>query len=173
MLSLWRILLLSAAAFAAPPAGHNFPSCSARSEQPTSFTIAQLEYASSNAAGSGVAARRGGDGGGGGALGWLRRRATTAVPRLQFALTNNANNYTKHCDIASDKLATADSTVGGADGARGRFDPDAWLPCAGDDVDKPVDGVYKVLTHVQFHRDTQYLVVNQTWYCDDVSPQSP
>lgn len=166
---LWRILSATAASLPprprasniyAPPPGHDFPSCAARSEQPTSFRVRRLTYNSSNQVVSGV---RGGSRGKGGREG---RRATTASPRLQFDLTNNSNNYTVHCDMTSERFA------GGGGSGSGDDDPTSWVSCGGGGTMR-IPEVYNISTFVQFDRPSANLVVNQTWFCDDVNPEYP
>ncbi|KAI1252757.1 hypothetical protein MGN70_004962 [Eutypa lata] len=142
------------------PAGHAHPGCAARSEAPLTFSLGSLRFTVSG---------------------------PTETARLTFDLTNIATNYTSRCAMEGPELLAPplgpDPDPGDSDGL--------WLPCG--DVSESsgvaARGEYCNLeTLVLFKRyggggggdgdgddeeSHARLVVNQTWYCDDVSPEYP
>ncbi|KAI1871421.1 uncharacterized protein JN550_004415 [Neoarthrinium moseri] len=134
---LWHataVITVEADSSLAPP-GHDFPLCSARSEQPTSFRIGNLKYS--------------------------HEKASPAA-HLEFDLLNNSNNLTRHCSMADASFVAAG----------GQVKSEAWTACDNADVVK-IPEAYDVTTLVRFDRASVNLVVNQTWYCDDVNPEYP
>ncbi|KAI1478795.1 hypothetical protein F4774DRAFT_410499 [Daldinia eschscholtzii] len=88
------------------------------------------------------------------------------VGRLQLDVTNRATNVTTHCDIAGPQLTPGPFRPGNPD--------ELWTSCDGED--EPPEGeerYYTVDTDVLFDRKSTRLVINQTWYCDDVTPEYP
>ncbi|KAI1356459.1 hypothetical protein F5Y01DRAFT_78198 [Xylaria sp. FL0043] len=138
--SLEILLILGVqAASAIPPAGHDTPLCSARSEAPSMFSISNIAYS-------------------------MQNPPTTAHLRLD--VTNLATNYTTICNLEGPQLIPG-------------LDPDSvpvenlWTPCENRTVVPGEARYYTVDTDVLFERNSKLLIVNQTWYCDDVNPAYP
>ncbi|RYP02216.1 hypothetical protein DL764_005896 [Monosporascus ibericus] len=84
--------------------------------------------------------------------------------RLTFNITHSATRYTSQCDMEGPELAP------GAGGSG----QDIWVPCGDVSESTGISGEYCDLkTYVLFERDSERLVINQTWYCDDVTPEYP
>ncbi|KAF3066466.1 hypothetical protein GL218_09008 [Daldinia childiae] len=88
------------------------------------------------------------------------------VGRLQLDVTNRATNVTTHCDIAGPQLTPSQFESGNPD--------ELWTSCD-EDVEPPAgsERYYTVDTDVLFDRKSTRLVINQTWYCDDVTLEYP
>ncbi|KAL7629707.1 hypothetical protein AAE478_001230 [Parahypoxylon ruwenzoriense] len=88
------------------------------------------------------------------------------VGRLQLDVTNRATNVTTRCDIAGPQLTPGHY---GEDNTE-----DLWTSC--DNRPETPEGgerYYTIDTDVLFDRDSTQLVINQTWYCDEVNPEYP
>ncbi|KAI0134973.1 hypothetical protein F4814DRAFT_443800 [Daldinia grandis] len=88
------------------------------------------------------------------------------IGRLQLDVTNRATNATTHCDIAVLQLTPGQFGSGSSD--------ELWTSC--DEDDEPLAGskrYYTISTDVLFDRKSTRLAVNQTWYCDDATPEYP
>jgi len=136
-----RALLALAWAYVAraiPPAGHDTPLCSARSEAPSMFSVKNISY---------------------------NLRSPPSAAHLRLDVTNPATNYTTKCDLDGPQLAPGPAgkpSVG-----------DMWTACEDRTVAPGEERYYTVDTDVLFHRESKLLVINQTWYCDDVNPEYP
>ncbi|TGJ85275.1 hypothetical protein E0Z10_g3480 [Xylaria hypoxylon] len=133
-----RVLLWVQAVAAIPPAGHDTPLCSARSEGPSMFSIKNIAYS-------------------------LRNPPIDA--HLQLEVTNPATNYTTRCNLDGPQLTPGSTGKGSVD--------DMWTPCENRTVVPGEERYYTVDTDVLFDRNSKLLVINQTWYCDDVNPEYP
>ncbi|KAI0127994.1 hypothetical protein BJ170DRAFT_595836 [Xylariales sp. AK1849] len=120
----------------APP-GHDFPSCTARSEAPTSFKVQGFQY---------------------------HHGTSSPAAQLKFDLTNVANNHTSHCNMTSDQFAL--------NHGNSENPAIAWTACEDADMVK-ISELYDISTLVKFDSNSTNLIVNQTWYCDDVNPEYP
>ncbi|KAI1423927.1 hypothetical protein F5Y12DRAFT_496621 [Xylaria sp. FL1777] len=129
------LLLWARAARATPPAGHDTPLCSARSEAPSMFSVKSIGYSLQN---------------------------PPTVAHLQLDVTNPATNYTTVCRLDGPQLTPGAVSV-----------DDMWTPCENRTVAPGEERYYTVDTDVLFERNSKLLVINQTWYCDDVNPEYP
>ncbi|KAI8959228.1 hypothetical protein F5Y11DRAFT_362069 [Daldinia sp. FL1419] len=86
------------------------------------------------------------------------------VGRLQLDVTNRATNVTTHCDIAGPQLTPGSFRPG---------DPDEFWTSCDEEPPEGSERFYTVNTDVLFDREASRLVINQTWYCDDVTPEYP
>ncbi|RYO95272.1 hypothetical protein DL762_000155 [Monosporascus cannonballus] len=84
--------------------------------------------------------------------------------RLTFNITHSATRYTSQCEMEGPELAP----LAGGSGQ------EIWIPCGDVSESTGLSGEYCDLkTYVLFERDTARLAINQTWYCDDVTPEYP
>ncbi|KAI0459457.1 hypothetical protein F5B21DRAFT_303025 [Xylaria acuta] len=121
-----------------PPAGHDTPLCSARSEAPSTFSIKNIRYSLQD---------------------------PPVLAHFQLDVTNPATNYTTKCNLDGPQLAPGPL---GKDSVE-----DMWTPCENRAVAPGEERYYTVDTDVLFERQSKLLVINQTWYCDDVNPEYP
>ncbi|KAI8635261.1 hypothetical protein F5Y19DRAFT_469131 [Xylariaceae sp. FL1651] len=137
-----RALLCAQAAVAVkimiPPAGHDTPLCSARSEAPSMFSVRNIKY---------------------------QLRNPPTIAHFELDVTNPATNYTSTCNLSGPQLAPGPIGKGSV--------TDMWTPCENRTVLPGEDKYYTVDTDVLFDRQSKLLVINQTWYCDDVNPEYP
>jgi hypothetical protein len=92
-------------------------------------------------------------------------RNPPTIAHFQLEATNPATNYTSRCNLDGPQLTPGPSRVVSVD--------DMWTPCEDRTVTPGEERYYTVDTDVLFDRKSTLLVINQTWYCDDVNPEYP
>jgi hypothetical protein len=90
-----------------------------------------------------------------------RRQTSSQDAQLVFDLRNSANNQTSHCNMTS-SVFTQDATNSDT----------SWVSCDNGDV-MNIPEAYNIKTLVQFNKISNYITLNQTWYCDEINPEYP